>query len=387
MAEVTPLETEIRRRIAAAGPMPVSEYMALCLTDSTHGYYTTRDPLGGAGDFVTAPEISQMFGEIIGLWLADAWSACGRPAPARLVELGPGRGTLMADLLRATARLEGFHQSMSIHLVERSPRLRELQSERLAGVEVTWHDRIEEVPEGPLFLVANELFDALPVHQLVRTGQGWVDRRVGLAADGGLAFVLAGRPSALARSLPDAAPGTVAELSPARAHLARQIAARIAAAGGVALLIDYGAFSQGPTGDTLQAVRGQARADPLAAPGDADLSTQVDFRALAEAASAGGAAVFGPVPQGTFLRAFGIEARALQLLKWARPDQRRNLRAGLFRLTDAAAMGEMFKVLVLARPDGSPPPGFSAPTVTPAHAEPCSRPRTSATSTASGTVS
>ncbi len=356
------LAAEIRAR----GPLSIARYMALALGHPAHGYYQHRDPLGAAGDFTTAPEISQMFGEIVGLWLAQAWAQRGRPSPARLVELGPGRGTLMADLLRATARVAGFRRSLAVHLVESSPRLRELQAERLGGIDAAWHDRFEQLPPGPLFLVANEFLDALPVHQLVRTGQSWVERRVGLAGDASLAFVQDDRPSPLGRSLPDAAPGAVAELSPARAELAQQIGERIAAEGGVALLIDYGAWVEGPSGDTLQAVRGHGRADPLAAPGAADLSTQVDFKALAEAARDGGAAVFGPVPQGTFLRTFGIEARALQLLERARPEQRRELRAGLFRLTDPAAMGELFKVLVLARPKGPPPPGFHAPTPMPA---------------------
>jgi NADH dehydrogenase [ubiquinone] 1 alpha subcomplex assembly factor 7 len=377
------LRATLAAEIRARGPLSVAQFMELA---SAH-YYERRDPLGKAGDFVTAPEVSQMFGEILGLWLAQAWTGCGRPAPARLVELGPGRGTLISDLLRAGGRVSGFRAALSIHLVERSPRLRELQAQRLAEIEATWHERFEEVPQGPLFLVANEFLDALPVHQLVRTAQGWVERRVALAADDRLVFVLDDQPSKLARSLPDAAPGTIAELSPARERLVRQIGERIAVAGGIALLVDYGAATGDPTGDTLQAVQGHARADPLAAPGDVDLTAQVDFRALAGAAAAGGAAVFGPVPQGTFLRAFGIEARALQLRERARPEQRRNLRAGLFRLTDPAAMGELFKVLVLAGPDDPLPPGFSAPTLTPARKEPCSRPRTSVPSAASGTAS
>jgi NADH dehydrogenase [ubiquinone] 1 alpha subcomplex assembly factor 7 len=342
--------------------------MSLALGHPSLGYYRRQDPLGVAGDFVTAPEVSQMFGEIIGLWLAEAWSGLGRPAPARLVELGPGRGTLTADLLRATSGIESFRRSLGIHLVETSPRLRRLQAERLVGVDVEWHDHLGEVPPGPLLLVANEFLDALPVHQLVRTGQDWVERRVGLAEGGGLTFLLDERPSPLAEQIPErdaAAAGAVAEVSPARAALAQQIGARIAASGGVALLIDYGAWALGPTGDTLQAVQGHAPCAPLAAPGEADLSTQVDFRALAEAACAGGAAVYGPVPQGTFLRALGIEARALQLLGRASAEQRRELRAGLFRLTDPSAMGEGFKVLVLASPDGPLPPGFGAPTLRP----------------------
>jgi NADH dehydrogenase [ubiquinone] 1 alpha subcomplex assembly factor 7 len=354
--------------IRARGPLSIARFMSLALGHPDLGYYRRRDPLGVAGDFVTAPEVSQMFGEIVGLWLAEAWAGLGRPAPARLVELGPGRGTLMADLLRAAARVESFRRSLSIHLVETSARLRRLQAERLVGVDVEWHDDFGELSPGPLLLVANEFFDALPVHQLVRTGQDWVERRVGLAEDGGLTFVVDERPSPLSEQIPerDAAPaGAVAEVSPARAALARQIGGRIAASGGVALLIDYGAWAAGPTGDTLQAVRGHAACAPLASPGEADLSAQVDFLALAEAGCAGGAAVFGPVPQGTFLRTLGIEARALQLLGRASAEQRRQLRAGLFRLTDPSAMGEVFKVLMLASPDGPPPPGFGAPTMLP----------------------
>jgi NADH dehydrogenase [ubiquinone] 1 alpha subcomplex assembly factor 7 len=358
------LVEEIRRH----GPLSLARFMALALGHPTLGYYQRRDPLGVAGDFVTAPEVSQMFGEIVGLWLAQAWSDLGQPAPARLVELGPGRGTLIADLLRAAAGVGRFRVSISVHLVERSARLRRLQAERLAAFDPEWHEDFTEVPEGPLLLLANEFFDALPIHQLVWTVRGWVERRVGLGEDDRLSFTLDDRPSPLAEQVADggeAAPGAVAEISPARCELALRIGRRIAEAGGVALLIDYGAWASGPTGDTLQAVSGHRPTDPLATPGDADLSAQVDFRALAEAASAGGAAVYGPVPQGAFLRALGIEARALRLLERADPDQRRALRAALFRLTDPGAMGELFKVLVLARPDGPLPPGFSAPTLTP----------------------
>jgi NADH dehydrogenase [ubiquinone] 1 alpha subcomplex assembly factor 7 len=363
------LATLLAAEIGARGPLSVARFMELALGHPTQGYYQRQDPLGVAGDFVTAPEISQMFGEIVGLWLAQAWSDLSRPAPLRLVELGPGRATLIADVLRVSARVEGFRAALSLHLVERSSRLRRLQAERLLGADAAWHDDLAQVPPGPLLLVANEFLDALPVHQLLWTGQGWVERRIALAADRRLCFVLDDRPSSLAGQIPAsdaAAAGTVAEVGPARAALARQIGARIARSGGVALLIDYGAWAEGPTGDTLQAVRGHAACDPLACPGEADLSAQVDFRALAEAARDGGAAVYGPVLQGTFLRALGIEARALQLRERASPEQRRELRAGLFRLTDPSAMGELFKVLVLASPDGPPPPGFAAPTLTPA---------------------
>jgi NADH dehydrogenase [ubiquinone] 1 alpha subcomplex assembly factor 7 len=357
------LKDVLAAEIAAHGPLPVARFMELALGHPEHGYYRRRDPLGRAGDFVTAPEISQAFGEIIGLWLAQAWSDLRRPAPVALVELGPGRGSLLADLRRATARVPGFHAALALHLVESSPPLRRLQAARLAGIEATWHDRFEEVPHGPLLLVANEFLDALPVQQLVRTPDGWHERVIGLGQAGALEFQESHASSPL--GAPEAATGEIAEVSPARAALAQQIGARIARHRGVALLIDYGAWAEGPTGDTLQAVRGHAACDPLASPGEADLSAQVDFRALAAAAAAGGAAVYGPVPQGTFLRAFGIEARLLQLLARAPAGRRRALRAGLFRLIDPSAMGELFKVLVLARPGAPLPPGFHAPTVTP----------------------
>jgi NADH dehydrogenase [ubiquinone] 1 alpha subcomplex assembly factor 7 len=348
--------------IREQGPLPVARYMSLALAHPEHGYYSKKEPFGAAGDFVTAPEISQMFGEIVALWLAQAWLDRGRPRPLRLVEIGPGRGTMMADMLRALRAVPELLAAAEVHLVETSPRLREAQRQRLAGQQVSWHEDLEGVPAGPLLLVANEVLDALPVHQLVMTEGGWVERCVGLDDEGRLAFVAAREPApaALARGLPaDAAPGTIAEVSPARAALAEAIGRRLALHPGVALLIDYGGSPTTPAGDTLQAVRAQQPWDPLAAPGEADLSSQVDFGALARAAVRGGARVHGPVPQGAFLRALGIEARALNLMRNASAEERRELRAALFRLTDASAMGELFKVLALASPEGPPPPGFA----------------------------
>jgi NADH dehydrogenase [ubiquinone] 1 alpha subcomplex assembly factor 7 len=348
--------------IREGGPLPVARYMSLALAHPEHGYYRRGDPLGAAGDFVTAPEISQMFGEIVALWLAQAWLDRGRPRPLRLVEIGPGRGTMMADMLRALRAVPELSAAAEVHLVETSPRLRELQRQHLAGRQVVWHDELAGVPAGPLLLVANEVLDALPVHQLVRTAGGWVERCVGLGEAGRLAFVPASEPApaALAAGLPDdAPPGTVAEVSPAREALAEAIGRRLALHPGVALLIDYGALPAAPAGDTLQAVRAQRPCDPLTAPGEADLSSQVDFGALARAAARGGARVHGPVPQGPFLRALGIEARTLALMHNAGAEERRELRRALFRLTDASAMGELFKVLALASPEGPPPPGFA----------------------------
>ncbi len=339
--------------------------MTLALAHPTLGYYARHDPLGAAGDFVTAPEISQVFGELAGLWLARAWSDLGRPDPCLLVELGPGRGTLMADLLRAAAQVPGFRASLRVHLVETSERLRALQRARLAGEPVQWHATLDEVPAGPMLLVANEFLDALPVHQLLATEQGWRERVVDLAGTG-LVLGLSERPSQHAAGLPpsERVLGQVAEVSPARDEVAGLIGGRLAAHGGVALLVDYGAWAE-LSGDTLQAVRDHAPWPVLASPGEADLSSHVDFRAVAEAAHDAGAAVYGPVPQGPFLRAMGIDLRVARLLERATPEQRRELRAALFRLTDGGAMGELFKVLALARPGAPPPPGFSAPTLAP----------------------
>jgi NADH dehydrogenase [ubiquinone] 1 alpha subcomplex assembly factor 7 len=359
------LEAVLAEAIRRDGPLPVARFMALALHHPTHGYYRDRDPLGAQGDFVTAPELSQAFGEVIGAWLAQAWLDLGGPAPFRLVELGPGRGTLLADALRATRGVPGFHQGLRLHLVETNDRLRAAQAARLAEFRVGWHGEFGEVPPGTLLLVTNEFFDALPAHQLVATARGWVDRCVDLDAAGRLTFRLGEHAATLGGRLPDAKPGTVAEVSPARTELVHAIARRIAQGGGVALVIDYGAWAEGPTGDTLQATRNHAPCDPLDAPGTADLTTHVDFGALAEAAAAGGAAVYGPVPQGTFLATLGVHLRTAKLLQRATPDQQRGLRAALFRLTDAGAMGELFKVLVLAHPQAPPPPGFATPTLSP----------------------
>jgi SAM-dependent MidA family methyltransferase len=362
----TPVLALLRRRIAAEGAITVAEFMDIALNHPEHGYYRSREPFGKGGDFVTAPEISQTFGELLGLWLATAWQAAGRPAPFVLAELGPGRGQLMADLLRAIAKVPGFLEAADRHLVETSERLREMQQTRLERYQIRWHERLDTVPAGPLFLIANEMVDALPAHQLQRTADGWAERVVTLGEDGALDFSLA-TPSAdllaCVAGLEATPPGAITEISPAREALARALGGRIRRNGGVAAIIDYGAWAERATGDTLQAVEGHRPADPLASPGAADLTTQVDFRRLGEAAAEGGADVFGPVPQGTFLRTLGIEVRTAALLSRAGEAQRRDLRAALFRLTDAGAMGEVFKVLALASPAGPPPPGFGAPTL------------------------
>ncbi len=369
-----PLLPLIHERIRKSGPLSVADYMSLALDHPDFGYYRTQDPFGAAGDFITAPDISQVFGELLGLWLATAWVEAGRPSPCRLVELGPGRGQLMADLLRAAAGVEGFLAGADIHMVESSERLRAVQRQALPDHHIVWHDRIETVPEGPLFLIGNEFLDALPAHQLIRTESGWAERLVSVEDDGSLGFSTGAAPTGLLRLIAESAwgnseelnVGDIAEVSPARDALAEVLGHRLASHGGVALLVDYGAWVDHPTGDTLQAVHNHQAVDPLCKPGLTDLTTQIDFQSLGKAGARGGASVFGPVPQGTFLRGLGIEPRMAALLKNADDEQRLALRGALFRLTDASAMGEVFKVMVLASPRGPLPPGFHAPTLPPA---------------------
>jgi SAM-dependent MidA family methyltransferase len=329
--------------IAHDGPISVERYMALCLAH----YYGTRDPLGAGGDFTTAPEIGQMFGELLGLWAVEVWQAMGRPDPVRLVELGPGRGTLMADALRAARLVPAFGEAATVHLVETSPSLRERQRRTLAptGARLSWHDGLESVPPGPALVIANEFLDALPIRQFVATERGWCERLVGLREDR-LVFGLSPEPEP--GLPPPASPGDILEWPRAAIDLAGSLAERLASAGGAALLIDYGYWGPG-LGDTLQAVRRQVYADPLESPGEADLTAHVDFRRLAEAAGAR-LRVHGPVRQAEFLEALGIRARAAALKKRASPEQAAQIDRALDRLTDrgSTGMGELFKVLGLS---------------------------------------
>ena len=359
---MTPLAHELRVMIEADGPMPVARYMALCLGHPRHGYYTTRDPLGAAGDFTTAPEVSQMFGELIRLWCAEVWRTMGAPRRVLLVELGPGRGTLMQDMLRAASVLPEFHAALEVHLIETSPKLKERQRIALAtaGVPISWHERPESLPDGPLLAVANEFVDALPVDQFVKTESGWHERRVGLGPDGKLAF---GLDPALLPALEDKLPP---HLRPALAGAMlerrdcapmQEIARRIAVSGGAGLVIDYG-HVQTAFGDTLQAVRGHKHVDPLEDPGEADLTAHVDFEALGDAVQGQGVSLHGPLTQGDFLRRLGIGLRAERLKKSA-PAHAGAIGAAIARLTDPApGMGELFKVLAFAQRDLPAPPGF-----------------------------
>ncbi|MFV3074491.1 SAM-dependent methyltransferase [Niveispirillum fermenti] len=372
-----PLETLLIRRIAQAGPVGIAAFMAEALGHPRHGYYITRDPLGVEGDFTTAPEISQMFGEMLGVWLADAWICQGRPNPVHLVEPGPGRGTLMADALRATARVPGFHTAIRLHLVETSPVLRRRQAAALPAFAPQWHDNLADVPEGPLLLVANEFFDALPIRQFIRTPAGWAERKVGLDAAGRLAFTVDPGPGGALltplHQIPGIPPGAIAETCPAGMALTAEIGRRLATHGGAALIIDYG--YDGPAiGDTLQAVRAHRPVPVLDAPGTADLTAHVDFTALARAAADAGATchpgIGRSVGQGALLRALGIEARAATLAARVTPAQQDAIGAALDRLTGPDAMGRLFRAIALTGPGAPVPAGFAPEPETASEPEP-----------------
>ena len=353
----------LARRIHATGPLTIADFMTEALLHPRFGYYATRDPLGARGDFTTAPEISQIFGELLGLWCADAWEKMGRPAPVVLAELGPGRGTLMADALRALKIAPEFRRALSLHLVEASPILRSAQQAALGAATPTWHDSIATLPDGPLILLANEFIDALPIRQVLRGEQSWQERLVALEADGEtLVFAIDPAPSSLAALVPpslrDAAPGSPFEIRPAALALAADLGARLTRQGGMALFIDYGHWPSA-CGDTLQALAGHRRHAVLADPGAADLTAHVDFAALADAARAAGARAWGPVPQGGFLAALGLAERAAALIARATPEQVSAIESGCRRLIDPEEMGTLFKALALADPALPAPAGIA----------------------------
>ena len=362
-ATMTPLERDVRKRIAAAGPMPVAQYMALCLGDPQHGYYTTRDPLGAHGDFTTAPEVSQMFGELIGLWMATVWKQMGAPENVRLVELGPGRGTLMADALRAAKVVPEFLAAAVLHLVETSPVLQAQQEKTLAPLNVSalWHTTLADVPGGPSIIIANEFFDALPVQQAVKKADGWHMRTVAIGDDGALTFShertsLKTFECTLPARLRSAREDEIFEW---RSDTAALELGRHLREPGAALVIDYGHI-ESATGDTLQAVGRHSFADPLSTPGDVDLTAHVDFEWLADQVECMGATVHGPVTQAHFLAKLGIDARAKTLRKGATPSKAAEIDAALDRLTGhgRTGMGSLFKVIGFAHKSVGTLPGF-----------------------------
>jgi NADH dehydrogenase [ubiquinone] 1 alpha subcomplex assembly factor 7 len=355
VTEHSPLQSEIKKLIKSSGPMPVWRYMELCLTHPQYGYYVSRDPLGREGDFTTSPEVSQMFGELLGLWAASVWKAMGSPSLLRLIELGPGRGTMMVDALRALRVLPPLYQALSVHLVEINPVLREKQQAALAGVRViAWHDSFDEVPGGPAVILANEYFDVLPIHQAVKRETGWHERTVEIDTNGQLSFGFSAEPiprfEVLLPPLVRAAPaGAVFEWRPDSEIM--KIATRMRDQGGAALIIDYGHI-RSDAGDTFQAIARHSFADPLKNPGQADVTAHVDFQALARAAEDVGARTHGPVTQGDFLKRLGIETRALALMGKTTHEVSEDISIALKRLTGGGrgGMGSMFKVLAVSDP-------------------------------------
>jgi NADH dehydrogenase [ubiquinone] 1 alpha subcomplex assembly factor 7 len=356
VTEFSPLQSEINKLIKSSGPMPVWRYMELCLLHPQHGYYVSRDPLGREGDFTTAPEVSQMFGELLGLWAASVWKAIGQPALLRLVELGPGRGTMMADALRALRVLPQLYQSLTVHMVEINPMLREKQRATLSGVRnVTWHDSIDDVLGGPAVIFANEYFDVLPIHQMVKRETGWHERVIDLDDDGRLVFDAAAEPTprfeVLLPPLVREAPiGAVFEWRPDTEIM--KIAKRVRSQDGAALIIDYG-HMRSDAGDTFQAIARHSFTDPLKNPGQADVTAHVDFQALGRAAEDLGARAHGPVTQGDFLKRLGIETRAASLISKATNEVSADISGAMKRLIDSGrgGMGSMFKVLAISQAD------------------------------------
>jgi NADH dehydrogenase [ubiquinone] 1 alpha subcomplex assembly factor 7 len=364
---MTKLLDEIKTLIEERGPITVEQYMQLALGHPDRGYYMSRDPFGATGDFTTAPEISQMFGELIGLWAAEVWSSMGSPDPVRLVELGPGRGTLISDALRAARIVPAFRNALEVRLVEMSPTMAAMQHELLVdcGVAVSWAQSLKDVPDGPAIIVGNEFLDALPVRQFVRVSGQWRERTVRLNGDGKLAFDVADKPEPYIRA--SAANGEVLEVNPSGHRLMFELGARLVRQGGAALLLDYGHAITG-FGDTLQALRAHRFVDPLAAPGDCDLTAHVDFAAMARSASATGAAVYGPIDQGDFLRAIGIDLRTKALAERATTDRAEEFQRARARLVgkNQGEMGALFKAMAVADRKLRPPPGFQPATAKPA---------------------
>jgi NADH dehydrogenase [ubiquinone] 1 alpha subcomplex assembly factor 7 len=359
----TLLAARLKERIIRNGPLSVADFMESCLADDTAGYYSQRQPIGEHGDFVTAPEISQIFGELLGLWAIAAWQSMGEPKSFVVAELGPGLGTLMVDALRAWKSVPAFLEGVTVAMVETSPVLREAQQTALHGapVPIQWFDAIEDAPRGPLIVIANEFVDALPIRQLVWSDGGWCERCVTIGPEGGFAFCSGPtitnsglRQAAEPLTTPD---GSILEVRPDAGALVSLIAARADQAPLAALIVDYG-HGETACGDTLQAVWRHQYADPLSHPGEVDLTAHVDFAALKDSASAHGLQSYGPMPQGEFLLKLGLEARRDRLCEEATPEQQERILASAIRLSDPEAMGLLFKTLAITSPGLAAPAPF-----------------------------
>jgi len=361
---VSALFDHLKSRIEAEGPLSLEDYMAEALGHPEHGYYRKQDPLGENGDFTTAPEISQMFGEILGLWSVVCWQQLGEPEKLNLIELGPGRGTLMADALRAIGNIREVSAAVQVHLVETSPALRERQQNALANTDipVSWHDRFDDVPDGPFVLLANEFLDALPIRQFAGTYGGWCERLVDLNATGdGLKWTSSSSGAASEFEVPPAlghgGEGSIWEVCPAGQAIVGEISEAILSQGGFALFIDYG-YAEQTGGDTFQAVKDHDYADPLEAPGESDLTAHVDFEAVGRVAAVNGVRVSGPDGQGAFLKRLGIAQRAEALKAAASDVQKNEIELALTRLTGRDDMGHLFKAIALSHPELPEPGGF-----------------------------
>jgi NADH dehydrogenase [ubiquinone] 1 alpha subcomplex assembly factor 7 len=353
------LAARLHARIASDGPLTVEDFMQACLSDAAAGVYASRQPIGGKGDFITSPEISQIFGELVGLWAVAVWQSMGEPSRMTIAELGPGRGTLMADASRAWHGVPKFFDSVSVALIETSPVMVEAQRKTLkdAGAPLRWHAALDTVPEGPLVVLANEFVDALPIRQFIRRGEAWRERLIASDGRGGFAFI-DGEAEDEDRHLPHSAPeAAILETRPAAHALMRELGRRAERAPLAALIIDYGHEESG-FGDTLQAVRGHRFADVLADPGAADLSAHVDFAALKREAVAAGLKAYGPMPQGEFLLKLGLGERRERLLQRATPTQAEAIASGAARLVDPRQMGVLFKALALTSAGLASPPPF-----------------------------
>lgn len=356
-----PLIDRLRREIALTGPMTVADYVARCLHDPEDGYYATRPNLGARGDFITAPLVSQMFGELIGLWAVEVWTRLGAPDRFRLVEVGPGDGTLMDDALRAARLAPAFLEACDLVLIEPSAPLREAQARRLSehDRQPRWVKALHAVEtDAPVILIANEVLDCLPARQFLRTDTGWAERRVGLDDSGALTFGLTAPSAGFLKPAFDIAPGQIFEISEQQAAFGRDLGGLIREASGAALLIDYGRDRAGP-GDTLQALKRHEKVDPLSTPGEADLTQWADFPVVLEAAVRSGADVTGCRGQGDFLRALGVEVRAQRLVQ-SRPDAAAVIERQLHRLTAPDQMGDLFKAACIFAPRSLSIPGFES---------------------------
>ena len=366
-ASSSPLARQLRKRIRQYGPIRIDEFMRVALQDPEQGYYTRKDPIGRSGDFITSPEISQMFGELVSMWMADIWLRAGRPAPVRVVELGPGRGTMMTDILRAACSIAGFREALRPVLVETGRTLVARQRKTLGGSGVRWVDAVDDVPDGPAFWLANEFFDALPIRQFVRARDGWRERCLGIGNSGILSWesgAIASLPAPLALALAWAKEGATAEWSPESERTMRCIARRVADAGGAALVIDYGyresELTRAGGCNTLQAVRNHCPAAILEEIGDTDLSAHVNFSALSRVAAEEGALASPVVPQGRFLKALGLNRRADALSRHQPASARAGIEEARKRLAEADGMGTLFRVLAFRARDWPEPAGFEA---------------------------